>query len=291
MFDSSFYNAGFTISGINDFLPFLQSIPKNKYPNLLIIGLDQWMFNENWDSLEGSKEPTYWGRSFQSNPGSKTFFSVYKDLKNGKYGVLESVKRFDKNAQVYHVGLHSVINNTGIRRDGSLQYGKQIDKLLKSDTTANDYRYKDTFKRIKTGRRKFQYGNRLNPKALVYLETLLSYCKENEIYVVGILPPFSIKVNEKMKQTGKYRYLEEIFPASQECFKKYNFELWDMTNLKKFGSTDEETIDGFHGGELCYSKILIHLINNQSKIKQYVEVERLKTDVRNRANDYIIFNY
>ena len=32
MFEKSFYNAGYTMEGVGDFLPFMQSIPAEKYP-------------------------------------------------------------------------------------------------------------------------------------------------------------------------------------------------------------------------------------------------------------------
>lgn len=51
MFDVSFYNAGYTVESLNDFLPFLESIPDSKYPEYIIIGLDQWMFNSKYDEL------------------------------------------------------------------------------------------------------------------------------------------------------------------------------------------------------------------------------------------------
>ena len=64
MFESSFYNSGYTISSISDFLPYLSSIPQDKYPKILIIGFDQWMFNENWDKLKDKKNKDYWKKSF-----------------------------------------------------------------------------------------------------------------------------------------------------------------------------------------------------------------------------------
>ena len=45
MFETSFYNAsGLKLKTISDYLYFLKNIPKNKLPNLLILGLDQIMF-------------------------------------------------------------------------------------------------------------------------------------------------------------------------------------------------------------------------------------------------------
>src|SRR5689334_17000957 len=39
-FDRSFYNVGYTITSINDFRPFLKSVPPDKFPEYVILGLD-----------------------------------------------------------------------------------------------------------------------------------------------------------------------------------------------------------------------------------------------------------
>ena len=43
MFETSFYNAGGTVTTIANYLDFLK-VFKDKYPTILIIGLDQYMF-------------------------------------------------------------------------------------------------------------------------------------------------------------------------------------------------------------------------------------------------------
>ena len=50
MFETSFYNACGTVTYISDYLDFLKKIPKEKYPNILIVGLDQIMFQVSNDS-------------------------------------------------------------------------------------------------------------------------------------------------------------------------------------------------------------------------------------------------
>ncbi|MEO8475077.1 MAG: hypothetical protein ABI477_22940, partial [Chryseolinea sp.] len=45
MFNKSFYNAGGTVQSIGEFEYFLRSLPKSKLPKIVIMGIDQWMFN------------------------------------------------------------------------------------------------------------------------------------------------------------------------------------------------------------------------------------------------------
>jgi hypothetical protein len=291
MFETSFYNAGFTISRISDFVPFLKDMPPNKYPKILLITLDQWMFNENWDSLSKKKTKTpNWENSFNRNASINTLLSVWSDLISGKYGIgmLYEIKR-SKN--MIKVGLNSIVNSNGFRNDGSFYYGELIVKLINKDPSAIDYNYNDTYSRIKRGKRRFQYGSEVNQRALNELDKLLSFCHQYNIYVVAILPPFANKVNERLRSTENYSYMYSINKEAKPLFEKYDFELWDMTFLNKFNSGDNETLDGFHGGEVSYIKMLIFLIENDSILKRYTNLDLLKSDLENRLNRFIVYDY
>ena len=118
---------------------------------------------------------------------------------------------------------------------------------------------------------------------------MLYYCKNNNIYVVAILPPFANSVNMKMLQSGNYKYMDSIYYKSNKIFEQYNFELWDMSNLNKYDSNDNETLDGFHGSEVSYLKMLIYLIENGSKLNDYTNLQKLKIDLSNKGNAYSVY--
>jgi hypothetical protein len=289
MFTKPFYNAGYTISSVSDFIPFIKSNLENKKPEVLLIALDQWMFNENWDNLEGyNMFENEWNSSFNYKASIGTIFNVWSDLFSGKYGFEILVGSAEQSRQK-KIGLNSIVNNKGFRKDGSIFYGDQIHKLLSNDITANDYGYHDTYSRIEKGNRRFQYGAKVNDKAIQVLSDLLEYCKIRNIYVVAILPPFANAVNLKMKQTGNYVYMDSIYSKSIELFKKHQFELWDLSNLSNYNSNDDETLDGFHGSEVAYLKMLIYMIENGSKLKHVTNVNELKNDLNDRQSNYSVY--
>jgi len=287
MFNTSFYNAGYSISSINDFVPFLKSLPKEKYPQYIIVGIDQWMFNKKWDNLSKIVSIETWSSSFSKIPNFKVIKNIWLDLIFNKTKLIYDG---NDNKEITKIGLNSYVNNSGFRNDGSFYYGSQIEKLLKNDSTASDFKYKDTFERINTGTKRFEYGESVNKDALNELDNFLNYCSCHDIYVVGFLPPFADKVNEKLKQS-KYNYIDEIMPKAQEFFNKYNFELYNFSHLCDIESGDEETIDGFHGGELAYLKILIKMIESNSKLKNVSNIVKLKEDLVNAKNRYFVYEY
>jgi len=290
MFESSFYNAGFTISRITDFVPFLKSLPSIKYPEVLIIGLDQWMFNENWDTISNIQtNESKWRDSFTKYPRISTFRNVWKDLFSGKYGF--DILRKDSQNTIQKIGLNTFVNDKGFRKDGSNSNGAQIIKLQNGDPTANDFNFANTYLEIKKSIGVFHYGNQINPKALLELDNLLDFCKHHKIYLIGFLPPFADAVNERLEKSGKYVYMDSLYSKSKVIFEKHNFELWDMTHLSKYQSNDKETIDGFHGSEVSYIKMLIYMTENHSRLEAYTNLQMLKNDLSNKRNNYIVYEY
>jgi len=286
MFDSSFYNAGYTISGLNDFRPFLKSIPNAKHPKYIIIGLDQWMFNSSWDRLNSTPSVKSWQNSFSFYPDPDDIYLIYKDLYAGKYP-LDSLQQHNP---VQKIGLNATFNNIGFRNDGSMYYGGQIVKLMNHDRTARDYEYSNTFDRIKRGNQRFEYGKSVNEKAVLELNELLKYCKEQKIEVIGFLPPFADKVYSKMNESDNYNYMKEIYSKVKPVFDNFKFEIYDFPKVSLCNSNDNETIDGFHGGELTYQKILIIMLDSGSILNQVTNVKRLKIDLSKNKNNYIIYD-
>jgi hypothetical protein len=286
MFDCSFYNAGYAISSVKDFKPFLESIPREKYPKVLLINLDQWMFNENWDNLKGFVSDRKWADSYTKNASAKIYINFYKDLLAKKYSIGGLVAKSNS----LMIGLNSV-NDIGFRNDGSFNYGIQIIKLINNDSTAIDYLYKDTFRRILNGTERFEYSNEVNMKAISELQIFLEFCRKNNLYVVAFLPPFAEKVYLEMEHSCKYDYIKKLPGILTEIFEKYHFEFYNYTTIADCHSSDLETIDGFHGGEVTYLKILIDILNKNSKLCNVADINKLDSDLKDLINRYQIYTY
>ncbi len=285
MFDASFYNAGYTISSLNDFLPFLNTIPSGKYPDFLIIGIDQWMFNAAWDSMENPVSKDQWENAFKYKPTANTIINVWEDVIAWKY----DLNSLDKDDLFERVGMNAVFNNSGFRNDGSFYYGGQIEKLLNNDEAANDYHYENTLDRIEKGDRLFQYGKQINPEAFIELEQILGLCRKNNIQVVAFLPPFATKVNDELQRRGEYEYMNLIYSSSKHLFDRYGAEFYDFSHLETINSDDGETIDGFHGGEVAYLKIMIKMLESDSELNKVSDLIKLKLDLKSSKNRLEIY--
>jgi hypothetical protein len=285
MFDKSFFNAGFTVGRINEFLPFMKSIDCSKYPDVLIVTLDTWMFNAKYDKIEDVIDETKWENSFKMYPNFTILKSVWEDLIKDKF---ESNKTY-KTDGFYRIGYNALYKNSGFRNDGSFYYGEQINKLLSNDTTRSDSKFKNTFTKIDKGIERFEYGNTPNPKAFKELEKFLDYCQKNAIKVVLVMPPFAKAVYNKMLTSGNYKYIENIPEKCHTIASKNSFEYYDFTSPTVINSKDSEFIDGFHGSEKVYLKMLIRMLEAQSILNKKTEISQLKKELSNSISNYQVY--
>ena len=126
MFETSFYNAGGTVTTISNYLDFLKSIPKDKYPTILIIGLDQFMFQDSPDySKPLDQRPTI--QFFPNTNYLKAF--IYKII--SEYDLTIIFKHLLKKDTKNKIGLAAVLENTGYRKDGSWNFNREVRLVLK----------------------------------------------------------------------------------------------------------------------------------------------------------------
>jgi len=287
MFEKPFFNCGYTVSTITQVANYLESMPEKKIPNVLFLGLDQWMFNENWDPVDFHAytdffDPKSVKIAYEPNP--KQFLSLWIDLLESKFplkGDSESENLSTKKI----IGINANFYQMGFRPDGSFYYGDRIKGLLKSDPSVKDFGFHDTYERIKKGVFRFEYGEQVNPKALRAIEDLIDFCKEKKIKLVIFLPPFAPSVVQKLQNSGNHQYIQKL----PELLSKYaindEVEIWDFTNIEMLESDDKEFLDGFHASEVSDLRILIHMVENNSLLGDYTDLEEMKNLLNFRKNE------
>ena len=133
----------------------------------------------------------------------------------------------------------------------------------------------DTFDRIATGTRRFEWGDHIDKDTIVQLDSLLKYCFDRNIDVIGFSAPFAPDVYNVMMDSNKYNYLKEIAPACEELFNKYGFEFYDYLDVSGFQISADYFIDGFHGSEVIYGNIIKDMCDRGSRISIYVDENTL----------------
>jgi len=290
MFEAEFYNAGFAVENVQDFQAFLSCLPEKNLPDYLILGLDPWMFNDAWNDLT-PKPKSRWTKNMPFKPGEgiKKAKDLYRDLINGQMRLSKQTKTYSNSIEA--IGLNAVIHSTGFRNDGSGYYGELVQKLIQKDTSISDYNYREIFSRIRNGNHRFQYGVQVSEKALLILDQLLLFCKSKGIHVIGFNPPYADAVYARMKDSGKYEYVEKLYPALKPIFGRYDFEIYTYATVSACGSNDLETTDGFHGGEITYLRIIIDMLKNKSLLNKISNLEKREKDLSVAVNNYVVYPY
>ena len=292
MFTGSFYNAGYTINGIKDFQQFLELLPSEKLPKILILGLDQWMFNPNWkyhNTIGNPKRYTQntFKQSFELHKIRLYSIKFYKDWLFRRKITLNRILNNKTNYQL--IGLNAFINYKGIRNDGSMFYGTKIHDLLKNNNTSPSKLFHKTFNRIINNHKRFEYSSTISQESLIILDKLLSFCKEENIHVIGFLPPYADAVYNKLTIGQNYAYIHELPLSLENTFSKYQYSFFNFPNMKSIGSSDKEALDGFHGGETAYLRLIQIINQNDPKLQKYCDNHALQNSLENAINHYLVY--
>ena len=289
--DIEFYNAGGGVGRISHIRDFLEEIPIDRNPKVVVLGLDHYFFNRRWDPIKG--DDNYLCRLKKDidifNIFHKSWRCVYEDLydRNITFDNLLNMVPWNQ----CNFGLTSIIRGDGFRHDGSYYYKFFIERggILNCEE-CNDYRFKDTIRRINDGNDRFQYGTEVNSRALEELDEALALCSDRNIYVIGFLPPFAHTIWKKLESMrDKYGYIFELPIKLEPLFLKYQYDFYDFSDVVKFGSSDAEVIDGFHGSEKAYLRLFIEMLDKNRKLHNFADIEDLKEALRQANSNFMVF--
>ncbi len=279
MFVSSFYNAGYTVSPITEFREFLTVVPTSHHPDILLIGLDQWMFNTEWLSRPTSRTSSDWTENTSQSlqKGFKSIRKLYKDVVRGKVRPAQ----LNAEASITCVGLNAVCNRIGFRNDGSFSYGNHVTKLLQAGSTGEDFQFPQI--------RRFVGADRVDSQAVEEVRELLNYCAENGIYVIAFVPPLMDALYDQMEQSGEHGYLAQIGDEVRPLFLEHGFEYYEFQSMASCGSDDTEAIDSFHGSDVTYLKMLLRMLDQRSRLNEFTDRQQLVDDLDDRRSRYCVY--
>ena len=277
MFRSSFYNAGYTVSPVEEFREFLSNVPDRLSPEILIIGVDQWMFNRTWiDQSRTDKSRWTTNQSDSLQLGLKTIPKLYKDVVRGKLS-FSGPKTEDG---VVHVGLNAICNQKGFRNDGSFSYGNQVEQLLKTDPLNEDLPLRRS--------PRFAPSNVVDKEARQELKELLDYCADRGIRVVGFLPPFMDRLYERMLASGEHEYVRTLGRELRPLFEEQGFEFHEFQSMRSCDSDDSEAIDEIHGSDVTYVRLLLRMLEQGTVLADHIDQSTLMTQLAQRQNRYCV---
>lgn len=284
---STFYNAGGGIVGLEDIRYVLQSLPSDKRPKFMIVALDQFFFNSNW---EGETEFSIKNNFNAFDIVSNEAITVLHDYRKHKFSLHDLIS--SPSGEVF-IGINAKANHNGFRKDGSSFYAKDIrDKLEHPlDPNNTDFQFKGTLGRIYKGTDPFQHGMAFSTKELAELNRLLAYCKQHDIYVVAFLPPYAHFIYKQLiSRPDQYGYLNGLASKISPVFDKYGYSFYDFSDIASLGSSDLETLDGFHASEKAYLRLFLVMLKSDEHLREVAADEGyLKKRLATAPDPYTVF--
>jgi len=281
----NFFNAGGAINHMQDFKTFLDLIPQEKSPKMIIADLTWCWFHPSNDyvGITGLDQYT------KSNYGIQYFINksrnVYSDWFDNKFSISDIM---DSGSSITRIGMNAFVHHSGFRNDGSMRYGEQLSNP--NDSNLPDFLFRNTLMRIEQGSDRFIYGDLISVKSLAHLESFYSTCSARGIKVISIMPPFAPSIYATLvSRRGDYEYLFALPDVLKKINRKYDFEFYDYSDVEKLGAKDSEMLDGFHGSEVVYARLLKDMLIQQSTLTIYSNENKLTQILTKPKTDLTLF--
>jgi len=274
----NFYNATMSATGVADFRRFLDQIPDGQQPQLILLGLDQWFFNEKFWDYDKKALPERFEAQDQADIFENFWRTVIKDRLKNKF-TLSNIW-----GDPHLIGINAKIRHTGFRNDGSIRYGHIL--ANPNDSTLEDYNFRSSLKDIKTGHHSWGHAQEVSGEALRELRLFLRDCAARDIHVIGFLPPYAHTVWKVMQSMStEYAYLSKLEASLSPLFEERGFELYNFSDITSVGSSDAEALDGNHGSEKTHLRLMIKLLKQGSALSRYADLDALETCLQNSSSN------
>ncbi len=264
-FRQSFVNVGGTAGNLSVLRSTIDAMLKAHRPKAVIIGLDFWWFSRNWQKDPFAPEPPTSGTYVYD---LETLKAPWKWLLEGKIGWGDFFAPLTGRFRDDRFGIMAQRSDDGFASDGSWHYT--------ADATGRqrpfDYRFGDTLKQVRYGIKAFAPASELSEAHLDAFAEIYCRLKSRGIQTYVFIAPLSATVLDAMRERqADYPHLFNLYAALMER----GIDVMDFTDPRKFGSSDCEFVDGFHGGEVTYTRILRDLVDRYHSLVAYVDVERV----------------
>jgi len=281
-FRSTFFDPGvnvFTaptcVQKIGHLAQFLQDIPANENPKVLIIGLDQKFFDPNYDNLSPDNINDLLTQPTPALDALSKWSEVYRDYWKGKFSIASLIHPSSS-----LIGLSAITYDAGFRQDGSYDLGGSTVYATGDNTLSL----------VETGTDGFEYSNAVSQGALGVLDSILAEAKSRNIYVIGFLPPFAPTVYQALvSMPDQYGYLAPLPADVGAIFKKYGFGFYNFTDPASVGITQTEMQDGVHSTERGSLLMFEQMVKTNPMLSQYASYARVKNALASTTAEKNIF--
>ena len=272
-FEKKFLNMG----GVAGNLPVLRStidaMLKIHRPEAVIMGLDFWWFMPQWNPDPFSEEgPTSGSYVYSFENLKKPWAWLLSGKISPKDFVAPLLSLFGSGFRDDRFGIMAQKTDDGFASDGSWYYTAECTGQKKPF----DYQFRDTMTQVVSGSKAFYHVSKgVDAPSFAHLDAFAEiYCRlqSRGIRTFVFIAPLSERIYQAMRER------EAVYPhlfALEKALKARGINVLDLSNPKTLGANDCEFVDGFHGGEVTYLRVLRNLCDQWSALLKYVNLDRV----------------
>ena len=269
-FTKPFVNVGGTAGNLAVLRSTIDAMLAVHKPEAIILGLDFWWFTRKWEPNPWQNTPPTSG---SYHYGFDTLKTPWEWLLTGKVSLAEFLAPLTGSFRADRYGIMGQRFGDGFASDGSWYYTADVTGQQKPF----DYQFRDTLKQVEYGIKAFSYAPEISQEHLDAFAEIVCKLKARGIKTFVFISPLSPRVLEAMKAREKnYPQLFELY----DNLRKRGIEVMDFTDPRRFGSNDCEFVDGFHGGDVTYARILRDMADHYPALLPYVNIDALDGDIR-----------
>lgn len=245
-------NASGVAETLDEMTAFVHAAVAIHRPKSILIGLDFWWFSPN--------QPTKHDDIATSRIGSGLMLMRLMEpvqwVLHGRTsvsGILRNVMPFGKNTP--GIGALAKIEGQGWDVFGRFDYGRSID----GERNGGDRHFGHSLALVRGAAGSGALDVRVAPstEALRQLASLIAELESLSIEVVLLVPPVAGPVRATIAQDAENR----LVPLWRDAINSLGVRVFDFEDATVLGSSDCEFVDGFHGGEVTYLRILDAISN------------------------------
>lgn len=254
-FSGSFVNMGGAVGSTLAFANLVEAMLEVHRPRLVVIGVDFWWFNEAY-SRNKNKPP----------PSGQAYVMTLERLKLPYYWLVQgkiqlrdliSAVGFDDSACRFGVMAKQLADGFG--SDGSYYRTSLITGRRLPDQPG----FSEVLQRIAQGKDRFEWGDAVSAEDIARFRSAVAHLENAGATVIMFMPPLSRPAYDAILSRSKqYRFLTEL----PRTFLQVGLNVHDYTDPARVSAGDCEFLDGYHGGEVAYARIVARLAQQHRSV-------------------------
>lgn len=248
---AAFYNAGGLVVNVEDLAAFVEGLPGELLPRVVLLGVDMWWLN----AVKPAERHLSWAASEDGALDWRGHLFALRAIlrRPAQAGRLwRALEAEDED----RIGIEARISGEGFRADGSLAGGRPAPRAPQAWGFVDRER-PPIARQIRRGIGFFPVSDGVSPARLARLRDAVAALRDRGVLVVGFGPPVYSGAAELLEADPRHRRLwREYREHVPRVFEELGQPFVDASTPAVLGLDDRYMTDGFHAEETFHLHLL-----------------------------------